>query len=216
MSFALGVFLFAHAETIEPSCRAGTSGVPHGSVYAPALLPPLNVAGSVRLALLTLRWGGGVIAIKSCWWCAPPPRTAVSVPFVGCASFGQTEKLKAPKGTSRSVRLSHKDAQALAYYKSADGIALLAPRGWYCQGASGSSGSTLYLSPKPIHDSPSGWEGLEGAAIEISRITSENSGRYEVAGIMARAFPEHRTFAAAFWPKSMTSRFRPVPIRTIL
>jgi hypothetical protein len=51
------------------------------------------------------------------------------------------------------------------------------------------------LSPKPIHDSPSGWEGLEGAAIEISRITSENSGRYEVAGIMARVFPEHRTFA---------------------
>ncbi len=34
-------------------------------------------------------------------------------------------------------------------------------------------GSTLYLSPKPIHNTPSGWEGLEGAAIEINRVSGE-------------------------------------------
>jgi hypothetical protein len=68
---------------------------------------------------------------------------AVSVPFVGCASSGQTEVLEAPKGTSKSVPISVKDAQTLAYYKSADGIGLLAPRGWYCEGVSGSGGYAL-------------------------------------------------------------------------
>jgi len=84
----------------------------------------------------------------------------------------------------------------LAYYKSADGIGLFAPRGWYCEGASGSSGYALYLSPKPIRDSQSGWEGLEGVAIEVDHITSAASGRYEIAEIMARVFPEYRAFAA--------------------
>lgn len=127
---------------------------------------------------------------------ASPQRTAVSVPFVGCASSGQIEILEAPKGTDRSVPMSPRDAQAFAYYESADGIGLLAPRGWYCEGVSGSGGYALFLSPKPIHHSPSGWEGLEGTAIEINHISSENSGRYQVAEIMARVFPEYRALAS--------------------
>jgi hypothetical protein len=127
---------------------------------------------------------------------ANPPRTAVSVPFVGCASSGQIEILEAPKGTSKSVPISPRAAQTLAYYESADGIGLLAPRGWYCEGASGSGGSALFLSPRPIRHSLSGWEGLEGTAIEINRISSENSGRYDVAQIMARVFPDYKAFAS--------------------
>src|SRR5689334_1309580 len=95
-----------------------------------------------------------------------PRETEVSVPFIGCASSGQIETLEAPKGTSKSVPITSKDAQALAYYRSADGIGLLAPRGWYCEGASGSSGDALFLSPNPIHHDLSGWHGLEGPAIE--------------------------------------------------
>jgi hypothetical protein len=42
----------------------------------------------------------------------------------------------------------------------------------------------------------SGWEGLDGAAIAFAYRSSENgSGRYEVAEIVARAFPERRAFA---------------------
>jgi len=93
------------------------------------------------------------------------------------------------------VSISAKDAQALAYYRSADGIGLLAPRGWYCEGASGSGGSALYLSPKPIHYRLPGWQGLEGPAIEVDHITSENSGRYQIAEIMARVFPAYRALA---------------------
>jgi hypothetical protein len=119
----------------------------------------------------------------------------VSVPFVGCASSGQTETLEAPKGTSRSVPISPKDARALSYYESADGIGLLAPRGWYCEGVSGSGGYALFLTPKPIRHSLSGWEGLEGPAIELNHITGENSGRYDIAKIMGRVFPEYRAVA---------------------
>ena len=131
---------------------------------------------------------------------ANPQRTDVSVPFVGCASSGQTVTLEAPKGTSESVPISPKDAQALAYYRSADGIGLLAPRGWYCEGSSDSSGFALFLSPKPIHYSLSGWEGLEGSAIEVNHITSENgSGWYEIAEIVARVFPAYRGVARSAW-----------------
>jgi hypothetical protein len=126
---------------------------------------------------------------------ANPERTAVSVPFVGCESFGQIERLEAPKGTSKSVPISPRDAEALAYYESADDIGLLAPRGWFCEGTSGSGGSALFLSPKPIHHGLAGWEGLDGTAIEINRISGENSGRYEIAEIMARVFPEYRALA---------------------
>ena len=121
--------------------------------------------------------------------------TAVSVPFVGCASSGQLETLEAPQGTSRTVPISSKDAQALAYYKSADGIGLLAPRGWHCEGASGSGGAVLFLSPKPIHHGVSGRQGLEGSAIEITHFSSGASGKYEIAEIMARVFPAYKAFA---------------------
>ncbi len=127
-------------------------------------------------------------------------RATISVPFVGCASFGQVKKLEAPKGTSRSVPISPKDAETLAYYESADGIRLLAPRGWYCEGTSGSGGYALFLSPKPIHPTSSGWEGLEGPAIEVNHITSENgSGMYEIAEIIARVFPAYRAVARSVW-----------------
>jgi hypothetical protein len=107
--------------------------------------------------------------------------------------------LEAPKGTSESVAVGAQDAKSLAYYKSADGIAVLAPRGWYCQGASGSGGAALFLGPKPVVHSSSGWEGLGGAAIEVNDISGENSGRYEIAELVARVFPAYQSFARRVW-----------------
>jgi hypothetical protein len=127
---------------------------------------------------------------------AAGPQRAVSVPFVGCESSGQLETFPAPKGTGRLVPVSLKDAQMLAYYESTVTVGVLAPRGWYCEGSSGSSGDALYLSPKPIRFGPSGWEGLEGPAIEIYHIMSAASGRYSVAEIIARVFPVYRELAA--------------------
>ena len=125
--------------------------------------------------------------------------TAVSIPFVGCPSFGQTQDLGAPKGTSESVAIGAQDGKALAYYKSANGITVLAPRGWYCQGVSGSGGAALFLGPKPVFHSFSGWEGLGGAAMEVNDISGENSGRYEIAELVARVFPAYQSFARRVW-----------------
>ncbi|MGH9615018.1 MAG: hypothetical protein ACRD4P_18290, partial [Bryobacteraceae bacterium] len=60
---------------------------------------------------------------------ATRPLKPVSIPFIGCPSFGQVEVLQTPKGTSEPVPIREQDGQALAYYKSADGISVLAPRG---------------------------------------------------------------------------------------
>jgi hypothetical protein len=121
--------------------------------------------------------------------------TGVSVPFVGCPSSGQIEELEAPKGKARSLPVSAKDARALAYYKSADGIAVLAPRGSYCQGDSGSGGYGLFVSPKPIDRSKPGWDSIDGPGIDINHITGGASGRYEIAEIMARVYPAYRDLA---------------------
>jgi hypothetical protein len=122
-------------------------------------------------------------------------QSTVSVPFVGCASSGQTETLEAPKGTSRSALISAKDAQSLAYYESSDGIGVLAPRGWYCEGASGSDGFVLFLTPKPTDRSPPEWRGFYGPAIEVHHFFSGTSGRFDVARTFARVFPAYRGWA---------------------
>ena len=147
-------------------------------------------------------------------------QTPVSVPFVGCASSGQVQRLEAPKGTSRRLTIRSSDAEALAYYRSADGLGLLGPRGWYCLGLSGSSGYVLYLSPQPIHRDMSGTHGLEGPAIEISHTTNEASGRYTIAEIIGRVFPAYWTLEkrALNWtdlPFRLPFPLRPFPNDTL-
>jgi hypothetical protein len=44
-----------------------------------------------------------------------------------------------------------------------------------------------------------GWDGIDGAAIEISYITGENSGRFQVAEVMERVFPEYMHSPTGFW-----------------
>ncbi|MGA3242899.1 MAG: hypothetical protein ABSG03_42200, partial [Bryobacteraceae bacterium] len=56
-------------------------------------------------------------------------------------------------------------------------------------------GYAMFLSPKPIHQSMSGWEGLEGSAIEIEHMNGGTSGRYDIAQIIARVFPAYRAIA---------------------
>jgi hypothetical protein len=150
-----------------------------------------HIFATLLLALAT------IVAASAQTATAPPTHqeTSVSVPFVGCPSYGQIERLEPPKGTSRTMRISSANAKALAYYRSADGIGVLAPRGWYCEGASGSGGYALFLGPKQIQHGGSGWQGLDGPAIEVNHMTSENSGRYEIAEVMARVFPAYRVFA---------------------
>jgi len=129
-----------------------------------------------------------------------------TVPFVGCESYGQAQMLPAPKGEAQSVPIAPKDAAALAWYASADGIGVLGPRGWYCEGDSGSSGFGLFLAPRQADLANRIRKHFEGAAIAIYHITSEASGMWEVAEFEGRLFPAYRPAARRLYEK-MGMRF---------
>ena len=120
-----------------------------------------------------------------------------SVPFVGCKSDWQTGPLDAPRDTRVSVVIGSTDPHELAYYRSAMGIGVLAPRGWECFGTYGSSGETLYVTPEPM-DSKKVLSALRskftGAAIQVSRRFGDTSGRFSVAEMIARVFPAYKQF----------------------
>lgn len=129
---------------------------------------------------------------------ARPQQASASIPFIGCRSDGQTGPMQAPKGTSRSLPVNNEAAQKLAFYKSALGVGVLAPRGWYCFGTYGSGGDTLIVSPRPIDTAnifSTGPGDLAGPAIQVSYRFGGTSGRFEVAEIIARVFPAYKAFA---------------------
>ena len=81
-----------------------------------------------RLAL-TIALCGGVPTTAQIRANSVTPLTSISIPFVGCPSFGQIGVLEAPEGASQLIHVSEQEGQALADYKSADGISVFAPRG---------------------------------------------------------------------------------------
>jgi hypothetical protein len=115
--------------------------------------------------------------------------------------------MEAPKATIQTVPITAREARGLAYY-SAQGIGVLAPRGWYCFGVYGSSGDGLAVSPEPIDTTQrfsADWKGFAGPAIEISHSFGGTSGRFTVAEIIARVFPDYKAFAthvAAEFPQN--------------
>ena len=149
---------------------------------------------------------------------ANPQQTVVSVPFIGCRSDGQVGPVEAPEGAIVSVPISPKAAQELAYYKSAQGVGVLAPRGWYCFGTYGSNGDTLYVNPEPIDAKnmfSSGRSKVAGPVIQISRRYGGTSGRFSVAEIIARVFPAYKPFVTSvmqdFDQPSSSFPFGPYP-----
>jgi hypothetical protein len=143
-------------------------------------------------------------------------RITVRVPFVGCASDGQTGPIDAPSGETVAVLAMQDEAANLAYYKAENGIGILAPRGWHCFGTYGSGGDQLYVKPQPIdtagifHDGP-GF--ADGPGIEVAYRFGGTSGRFSVAEIIARVFPAYLSFAreVAKEPGTRPFKFGPYP-----
>jgi hypothetical protein len=121
----------------------------------------------------------------------------VQVPFVGCKSDGQVGPEQAPSGKSKAVPIRADLARQLAYYKTEQGLGVLAPRGWHCFGTYGSGGTALYVSPQPITAANlfSATWGFAGPVIEIVYELGDTSGRFGVASVIARVFPAHKAFA---------------------
>jgi hypothetical protein len=164
-----------------------------------------------------------------------PARTSLQqkisavVPFVGCKSSRILEPMEVPKefyadpyrGKPLVLRVPAQIAQRLAYYKSEHEIGALAPRGWHCFDLYESRGATLYVSPQAIDTVPVLSRisiGLTGPAIEIDYAYGGTSGRYEVARVIARVFPNHRVFVESLikrWSKEGIGSGGPDPIRGV-
>jgi hypothetical protein len=127
---------------------------------------------------------------------ASPQRSTVNVSFVGCRSDGQTGPVEAPKRLKTFVRMVPKVAREFAYYQSAQGVGVFAPRGWFCFGTYGSGGDALFVSPEAVNAAKvfSPDHGFAGPAIEISHRFGDTSGRFDVAEIVARVFPAFKSF----------------------
>lgn len=144
---------------------------------------------------LPILWPVLVTAILPTAAVATSP-TLVSVPFVGCRSDGQMGPQPAPMRHA-TPRVSTRVASQLAYYEAADGIGVLAPRGWHCFGTYGSNGSGLFISPERFDPRKffSGRPfGSRASAIEIEVSYGGTSGRWGVADAIARYFPAYRSF----------------------
>jgi hypothetical protein len=116
---------------------------------------------------------------------------------VGCKSDGQAGPQDAPTGKPKIITISPQLAQRFAYYKASDGSGVLAPRGWYCFGTYGSDGSNLYVTPMPFNSAhlfSDSWKGISSYGIQLSESNSDTSGRFEVAQIIARVFPDDLAF----------------------
>lgn len=134
------------------------------------------------LALLALTWAGTAAA---------PAR----VPFVGCPSDGQQGPQPAPRNGPVPAVPPAAAAQ-LAYYTSSE-LGVLAPRGWHCMGLEGSNGSFLVVTPER-HDAAELLRGavpLRGPTVQLSVSFGGTSGRFEVARVIALAFPAQMAFA---------------------
>jgi hypothetical protein len=108
--------------------------------------------------------------------------------------------MAAPGQPRKPVLLRRGTADKLAYYASAQGMGVLAPRGWHCFGIYGSGGESIIVSPEPLDSrklfSPD-WHGLTGPGVILTHRDGGTSGRFVVAGIIARLFPEWMEFTQA-------------------
>jgi hypothetical protein len=127
------------------------------------------------------------------------PHTKSVVPFVGCKSDGQVGPRKAPQGKPKTISAPPAVAQRLAYYEVRYGVGVLAPRGWFCFGTYGSSGTNLYVAPQPLDPKlilSAAWKGFTGPAVQSTIEYGGTSGRFGVAQTIARVFPTHTEFVS--------------------
>lgn len=120
------------------------------------------------------------------------------VSFVGCPSDGQQGPTPPPDAVGSTPVLPISAARHLAYYATSD-MGVLAPRGWRCFGLFGSSGSSVIVTPEP-HRPEEALEagfGINGPAVQLSYSMAGTSGRFEVARVVARLFPEKKWFTQA-------------------
>lgn len=138
-------------------------------------------------------WLGLVALVLAASAAAAP----VTVPFIGCPSDGQLGPKPIPKAKRVPVRLSPDVAARLAIYGADHHSGVLAPRGWHCAYLYGSSGDfTVVASERITPQSLLDGHAVRGPAIQVSTDEGGTSGRFGVARLIARYFPNHHDFVA--------------------
>lgn len=115
-----------------------------------------------------------------------------TVPFVGCAADGQTGPQPAPIGGPKQINIDPALVPRLAWYASQD-VSVLAPRGWSCFERYGSSGALLIVAPAPLTLDSADPSKLTTAVV-AGGDSGGTSGRFAVAQVMARIFPDRAAF----------------------
>jgi hypothetical protein len=113
----------------------------------------------------------------------------VFVPFVGCPGDGQVGPVAPPSGDPVPVDVAPEIGAKLAYYKGASGPGVFAPVGWHCRAWYGSNGSFVAVTPAAPPDSLPA-KRIAGPGVELVFRDGATSGRFEVAEISARFFPD--------------------------
>ena len=155
------------------------------------------------------------VTVAIAWLIAAAPAPAreklVHVPFVGCPADGQTGIVEAPKsGATPAVPTAA--AARLAFYAGADGLGVLAPRGWHCVELYGASGAFVIVTPERYSADELFKEApILGPAIQLSVSQAGTSGRLEVMPVIARYFPRYRAFIRDV--KTWDSDIGPYPTR---
>jgi len=113
----------------------------------------------------------------------------VTVPFVGCPGDGQVGRVAAPSGKPVLVAVAPKVGAQLAFYKGFHGRGVFAPAGWQCREWYGSNGYFMIVTPAPPPDRITA-QPVAGPGVELLLRDGGTSGRFDVAAVSARFFPD--------------------------
>lgn len=188
---------------------------------APLLPGLLAVAALCAAAPALGRTDGGELA-QAYWSARPnayrqPQLVSAEVPVVGCPVSGMADDVPPPKTVpSTRVLIPQGAAGSLAFFTTREDASrgVLGPRPWSCHGQSGSDGDVLYVVPADaVLDQENG--GYEGPMVRRRVAEGSTSGRFEVARVAGRVFPQARRFAEGVRSEGMdepgTYAFAPWP-----
>jgi hypothetical protein len=162
-----------------------------------------------RLGFLTVLLQLSALA----WPYAAAAEDSVLVPFVGCPGSGQLGPAAAPAGKPVLAAISPKVGPQLAFYKGAHGQGVFAPVGWYCREWYGSNGYIVVVTPAPPPDHTPA-QRVSGAGVEFLFRYGDTSGRFDVADISARFFPDvMRDFIQGVRDEELEPQSRAKPTR---
>ena len=112
---------------------------------------------------------------------------------ISCDSDGQMGFVSGPKLAGIEPAVSSWAFRYLSYFTTGS-ISVLAPKGWRCVGSYGSNGEGLVVTEKPQPINVLNRSSVD-IGVQISHSNAETSGRFKVARVIARLFPNAKNFA---------------------